>query len=104
MNNIAIFLDRDGTLNEEVGYINHPSRFRLFPWTAAAIKQINDAGLKAILITNQAGVARGYFTEEFLERVHEKLCDDLAAAGAHLDGIYYCPHHPREGIAPYRAD
>ena len=59
MKNIAIFLDRDGTVSEEVGYINHLSRFRLFPWTAAAIKRINDAGLKAILITNQAGVARG---------------------------------------------
>jgi D-glycero-D-manno-heptose 1,7-bisphosphate phosphatase len=103
MNNIAIFLDRDGTVSEEVGYINHLSRFRLFSSTAAAIKRINDAGLKAILITNQAGVARGYFTEDMIARVHDHLCGELATAGARLDAIYYCPHHPREGVEPYRA-
>jgi D-glycero-D-manno-heptose 1,7-bisphosphate phosphatase len=100
--NIAVFLDRDGTVSEEVGYINHLSRFRLFPWTATAIKRINDAGLKAILITNQAGVARGYFTEELLTSVHDYLCDELVAGGARLDAIYYCPHHPNEGVPPYR--
>lgn len=104
MSNIAVFLDRDGTLSEEVGYVNHISRFKLYPWTAAAIKRINEAGLKAILITNQAGVARGYFTEDLLLQVHEKLRADLAAEGARLDAIYYCPHHPREGAPPYRAD
>jgi D-glycero-D-manno-heptose 1,7-bisphosphate phosphatase len=103
MNNIAIFLDRDGTVSEEVGYINHLSRFRLFPWTAPAIKRINDAGLKAILITNQAGVARGYFTEDLIVRVHEHLCAELSLAEACLDGVYYCPHHPKEGVPPYRA-
>jgi D-glycero-D-manno-heptose 1,7-bisphosphate phosphatase len=104
MKDIAIFMDRDGTVSEEVGYINHLSRFRLFPWTAAAIKQINAAGIKAILITNQAGVARGYFTEDMIGQVHNLLIGELAAAGAHLDGIYYCPHHPSAGQPPYRAD
>lgn len=104
MNNIAVFLDRDGTLNEEVGYINHISRFKLYPWAARAIKTLNDAGLKAILVTNQAGVARGYFKEEMVLAVHDKLRADLAAEGARLDAIYYCPHHPTAGEPPYRSD
>jgi D-glycero-D-manno-heptose 1,7-bisphosphate phosphatase len=102
--NIGVFIDRDGTVSEEVGYVNHVSRFRLFPWTAAAIKKLNQAGLKAILVTNQAGVARGYFKEEMIAQVHERLIEELQQAGAYLDGIYYCPHHPNAGTPPYRAD
>ena len=67
----AVFIDRDGTISEEVGYINHPSRFRLFPYSAAAIKLLNDSGWLAIVITNQAGVARGYFSEDMIQTVHE---------------------------------
>lgn len=104
MKNIAVFLDRDGTVSEEVGYINHLSRYKLFPWTAEAIKRLNEAKLKAILITNQAGVARGYFTEDLIWKVHEKLTLELAESGARLDGIYYCPHHPSAGQAPYRVN
>lgn len=104
MKHIGVFLDRDGTVSEEVGYVNHLSRYKLFPSTAQAIKKLNNAGLKAILITNQAGVARGYFTEDLIWRVHEKLVSELANFDARLDGIYYCPHHPSAGEPPYRAN
>ncbi|MBA2502598.1 MAG: HAD family hydrolase [Pyrinomonadaceae bacterium] len=98
----AAFIDRDGTISEEVGYINHPSRFRIFPYSAAAVRLLNDAGWLAILVTNQAGVARGYFTEDLIEVVHDRLRHDLEAGGARLDAVYYCPHHPSTGDAPYR--
>lgn len=100
----AVFIDRDGTLSEEVGYINHPSRFQVFPYTAAAIKLLNDHDWLAIVITNQAGVARGYFSEAMIETVHEYLKRDLHETGARIDGIYYCAHHPSVGDPPYRQD
>ncbi len=98
----AVFLDRDGTVSEEVGYVNHLGRFRLLPRTAEAIRRLNQSGLLAVLVTNQAGVARGYFREELVRQVHQRLQDLLAREGAHLDAIYYCPHHPRVGAPPYR--
>ena len=104
MKQVAVFLDRDGTVSEEVGYVNHLSRFKLFPWTAEAIKKLNKAHIKAILVTNQAGVARGYFTEDLIIEVHNKLVEELAKTGAYLDAIYYCPHHPSAGQPPYRAN
>ena len=100
----AVFIDRDGTISEEVGYVNHPSRYRVFPYAAEAIKHLNDAGWLACLVTNQAGVARGYFAEEMIGRVHQLLIDELTRGGARLDAIYYCPHHPSVGDAPYRLD
>jgi D-glycero-D-manno-heptose 1,7-bisphosphate phosphatase len=100
----AVFIDRDGTISEEVGYINHPSRFRLFPYSAAAIKLLNDNGWLAIVITNQAGVARGYFAEDMIQTVHETLRQDMAATDARIDAIYYCAHHPSVGEPPYRLD
>ena len=102
--NRAVFIDRDGTLSEEVGYINHPERFRLFPYAGQAIKRLNENGWLAIVTTNQAGVARGYFAEEMIEAVHQGMRDDLAKAGASLDAIYYCAHHPSVGEPPYRFD
>jgi len=98
----AVFIDRDGTISEEVGYVNHPSRYKVFPFAAEAIRLLNDAGWLAILVTNQAGVARGYFSEELIHVVHDLLKAALARGGARLDGIYYCPHHPTIGDAPYR--
>lgn len=100
----AVFIDRDGTLSEEVGYINHPSRLRLFPYSAHALKLLNEKGWLAIVVTNQAGVARGYFQEEMVRVVHERLRKKLAEHGAHLDAIYYCAHHPSVGQEPYRLD
>jgi D-glycero-D-manno-heptose 1,7-bisphosphate phosphatase len=100
----AVFIDRDGTISEEVGYVNHPSRYRVFPFASQAVKLINDAGWLAVLVTNQAGVARGYFKEELIATVHDQLRQELARGGARLDAVYYCPHHPSVGDAPYRAD
>ena len=100
----AVFIDRDGTISEEVGYINHPSRFRVFPYAAAAIKHLNDAGWLAIVVTNQAGVARGYFSEDMIQTVHAGMTEELENGGARLDAVYYCAHHPSVGEPPYRFD
>lgn len=100
----AVFIDRDGTISEEVGYINHPSRFRVFPYSAPAIRLLNESGWLAIVVTNQAGVARGYFPEEMIQRVHQSLNRYLESNGARLDAIYYCAHHPSAGEPPYRLD
>lgn len=100
----AVFIDRDGTLSDEVGYINHPSRFRLLPYAADAIKHLNENGWLAIVTTNQAGVARGYFSEDMIATVHEAMTKDLERDGARLDAIYYCAHHPSVGEPPYRFD
>jgi D-glycero-D-manno-heptose 1,7-bisphosphate phosphatase len=97
-------MDRDGTISEEVGYVNHPSRYRVFPYSAEAVRMLNDAGWLAILVTNQAGVARGYFTEEVITAVHGALERELERGGARLDAIYYCAHHPTVGEPPYRFD
>jgi D-glycero-D-manno-heptose 1,7-bisphosphate phosphatase len=102
--NRAVFMDRDGTISEEVGYLNHPSRFRIFPYSGAAVKLLNINGWLAIVVTNQSGVARGYFPEEMIRTVHEQLNIELAGATARLDAIYYCPHHPTAGQAPFRLD
>jgi len=99
----AIFLDRDGTICEEVGYVNHLSRSRLLPNSLEAIGLINQAGLLAVVTTNQSGVARGYFSQDLVEAVHAKLQASVTGAGARLDAIYYCPHHPTEGTPPWRA-
>jgi D-glycero-D-manno-heptose 1,7-bisphosphate phosphatase len=97
-------MDRDGTLSEEVGYVNHPSRFRLFPYAASAIKHLNDSGWLAIVITNQAGVARGYFSEDMIQTIHAAMRQELENSGARLDAVYYCAHHPTVGEPPYRLD
>ena len=99
----AVFIDRDGTLTEEMGYINHPRRLGLLPRSAEAIRRLNRSGLKAVMVTNQSGVARGYFSEEVLQAVNEALVCQLNAEGAHLDGLYVCLHHPTVGEPPYRA-
>ncbi|MFY9583666.1 MAG: HAD family hydrolase [Candidatus Acidiferrales bacterium] len=88
----AVFLDRDGTLCEEMGFLNHLSRFQMFPFAAPAIRRLNEAGVPVIVVTNQSGVARGIFPELLVHLVHEKMTAELAAAGAHLDAIYFCPH------------
>lgn len=100
----AVFIDRDGTISEEVGYVNHPSRFQLYPYSSAAIKLLNDNGWLAIVVTNQAGVARGYFSEDIVKQIHQRLRQELLYASAHLDAIYYCVHHPTVGEPPYRLD
>lgn len=98
----AVFIDRDGTLTEEVGYVNHPSRLRLLPRSAAAVRRLNAAGIAVVVVTNQAGIARGYFSPDVLAAVNDALVGQLKDEGAHLDGVYVCPHHPTEGEPPYR--
>jgi len=88
----AVFLDRDGTMSEEVGYLNHASRFRMFPFATAAIRRFNQAGVPVIVVTNQSGVGRGYFPESLVQAVHEVMTQQLAAGDARVDAIYYCPH------------
>jgi len=97
-----VFLDRDGTINEQMGYINHISRFQLLPGVEAAIARLNKAGIPVVVVTNQSGLARGYFPEQLLDQVHQKMNRQLAAAGAHVDGIYICPHHPEAKEERYR--
>ena len=98
----AIIMDRDGTVCDEVGYVNHVDRIRLLPRSAAAIRAANEAGFQTVVVTNQAGVARGYFAESLVDDVHDRVRELLAEHGARLDGIYYCPHHPDVGAPPYR--
>ncbi|SEM78350.1 D-alpha,beta-D-heptose 1,7-bisphosphate phosphatase [Syntrophus gentianae] len=98
----AIFLDRDGTLIEEVGYLDRLERLKLFPDSARAIRLINSSGMKAVVATNQSGIARGYFTESVVEMLNDHLQKLLQAQGAQIDRFYYCPHHPTEGLGVYR--
>ncbi len=100
----AVFLDRDGTINEDIGYVSKPEELIIYPWAAEAIRLINDAGLKTIVVTNQSGVARGMYTEETLEEIHRKLITELAREGARIDAVYYCPHHPRIGDVRYKIE
>lgn len=97
----AVFLDRDGTLNEEVHYLSQPEQLNLLPTAAETIAMLNQREIAVVVITNQAGIARGIFTEQHLQIIHDRLTQMLAAFNAKLDGIYYCPHHPTAGIGEY---
>src|SRR5262249_9607817 len=90
----AIFMDRDGTVSEEIGYMYHAGLYKPFAWAGPAIRKINESGMKAVLITNQSGVGRGYFGAEMVEEVHQILREELSRHNAHIDAIYICPHHP----------
>ena len=100
----AVFFDRDGTLNFDVGYVTHLDDFKLLPRAAAAVRRVNEAGWLAVLATNQAGAARKYFPEWMIAKVHEKLVRELACRGARLDGLYYCPHLPDAEEPAFRMD
>lgn len=88
----AVFLDRDGTIAEEVGYLNHASRFRMFPWVAGAVQRLNEAGYPVVVVTNQSGVGRGYFPESLVHEVNQLMMHLLSKSGAKVDAIYHCPH------------
>jgi len=92
--NKAIFLDRDGVINKEVGYLSSPDKFDFIDGTIEALKTLKQKGFLLIIITNQAGIARGYYSEEILGNIHKKMNDILQQNDIILDGIYYCPHHP----------
>ncbi len=92
----CVFVDRDDTVAKNVPYCDSPDKFFLFPGVPEQIKRLNDAGFLVIMITNQSGVNRGYFSEETLKAIHDKMNREIEAAGGHLDAIYYCPHRPDE--------
>jgi D-glycero-D-manno-heptose 1,7-bisphosphate phosphatase len=97
----VVYLDRDGTLNEEVGYIRELSNLNLIAGAAEAIKRLNSAGVAAVLVTNQTGAARGFYGEDHIVNLNARLVKLLAAEGASLDAVYYCPHLADGTIAPY---
>jgi D-glycero-D-manno-heptose 1,7-bisphosphate phosphatase len=99
--NRAVFLDRDGTLIEEVGYLDRVDRVELYPWSIDAVRLLNRAGLRVIVVTNQSGIARGFFTEAIVDDVHAHISALLAEGGAYVDAYYYCPHHPQGHRAGY---
>jgi D-glycero-D-manno-heptose 1,7-bisphosphate phosphatase len=97
----AVFVDRDGTLIEEVGFLDRVERLAFYPWTTDAIRALNHAGLRVVVVSNQSGVARGLFTEAVVDRVHSHMESLLQAGGAHIDAYYYCPHHPDGKVPRY---
>jgi D-glycero-D-manno-heptose 1,7-bisphosphate phosphatase len=97
----AILLDRDGTINRETGYLGDPEELELLPGAAEGLRRLREAGYRLVVLTNQAGVARGYYDEAAVAVVHERLREMLRVQGVELDGIYYCPHHPN-GTGAYR--
>lgn len=104
MKKAAVFLDRDGTINEEMGYINHRDRFIIFPFVAESIKIFNSLDFRVIVVTNQSGIARGYFDESLVVELHDRLINEMKEQNAIIDAIYYCPHHPGEGTGKYIID
>jgi D-glycero-D-manno-heptose 1,7-bisphosphate phosphatase len=101
MTGAAVLLDRDGTLIEEVGYLDRPARVALYPFAADAVRALNRAGIPIVMVTNQSGVARGFFSEAVVHDVHRRIADLLARGGAHIDAYYYCPHHPDGHVPDY---
>ena len=99
--NPAVFLDRDGTMIEDVGYLDALDRIAFYPWTIDAIRMLNRARLPVVVVTNQSGIARGIFDEDFVAETHRHLNARLAAGGARVDAYYYCPHHPDGSVAAY---
>ncbi len=94
MRRAAVFLDRDGTLNHDPGYLGAAEEFRFLPGAVPAVKRLKDAGYLVFVVSNQSGIARGFFDEKMLRRIHDRMEEELRRGGAVLDGIYYCPHHP----------
>jgi histidinol-phosphate phosphatase family protein len=98
----AVFLDRDGTLIEEAGYLDRLDRLSIYPYTVDAVRLFNRAGFAVIVISNQSGIGRGVVRESFVAEAHAHISARLAAGGASLDGFYYCPHHPDASVAAFR--
>lgn len=99
--NKAFFLDRDGTIIVDKCYLGDPQGVELLPGAAEAIKKMNDAGFLVIVVTNQSGVARGFYPEDNVKRVNARLNEQLSGYGAHIDAFYYCPHLPGAPVKKY---
>jgi len=100
----AVFLDRDGTIIEDVGYLSDICQIRILPGAAEAIRLLKHNGFKVIIVTNQAGVAKGYFSEEKLQEINTRLLETMSEQGAHVDKIYYCPHHTEGTVEEYKKE
>lgn len=100
----AVFIDRDGTINEQLGYINHRSRFVILPGVCEAVSLLNKNNFWAIIVSNQGGVARGYYPLELVDEIHTFLKSSLKKDGAVIDGIFFCPHHPAGILPEYSSD
>jgi D-glycero-D-manno-heptose 1,7-bisphosphate phosphatase len=98
----ALFLDRDGVLNEDRGYVSRWADFAWIPGARETVAAFNRAGWLVIVVTNQSGVGRGYYTEADMHALHSRMAEDLAAMGAHFDDVYYAPHHPEAPVEAYR--
>jgi D-glycero-D-manno-heptose 1,7-bisphosphate phosphatase len=98
----AAFLDRDGTIIRDIGYLKEPTQVEFFPWSIDAVRALNEAGFAVVVITNQSGIARGYLTEPGVEAVHHWISSVMEAGGARIDAYYYCPHHPEGSVEAYR--
>ncbi len=99
----AVFLDRDGTINEDVGYLSELSHLTLYPWAIDAVRLLNRAGYLVVMVTNQGGIGRRMIRPEFVGELHAVIDQRLAAGGAHVDGWYFCPHHPEALVEELRA-
>ena len=100
----AVFVDRDGTINEQRGYVNHISRFVLLPGVGEAISLLNKNNHLVVVTSNQSGVAQGYFPVNLVHEIHELMKQELAKDNAYLDGVYFCPHHPRGVVSEYKKE
>ncbi len=99
----VVFLDRDGTINYDAGYVNDVDNFIIYPYTPQAVRMLNEAGYLVIVITNQSGLGRGFFNEDTLDEIHTYMVRALKQQGALIDGIYFCPHDPNAKIEKYKA-
>lgn len=102
--NKAVFLDRDGTINVEKGYLFRIEDFEFLPGAVEALKSVQDAGYKLIIITNQSGIARGYYTLQDFHRINNWMLETLEAKGVHINKVYFCPHHPEAAVPEFRID
>jgi len=100
----AVFFDRDGTINKDVGYPNSYTMIDIFPYSFEAVKKINQANFLAVVVTNQSGIGRGYIEEKNLCGLHQKMARAFGRHGAHFDGIYYCPHYEDSENPEYRGE
>ncbi|MDO8552456.1 MAG: HAD family hydrolase [bacterium] len=97
----AVFLDRDGVINEEHGYEHRPQYIRLLPGAAAALRRVNELSIPVIIVSNQSGIARGYYMQDYVDSFHKQFSEILKDFGASIDHFYYCPHHPTAGEGDY---
>ncbi len=102
--NKAVFLDRDGTINIDKGYVYRREDFEFINGAIEAIRKLNGSGFKVIVVTNQSGIGRGYYTEADVEKLHQYINSELSKNKAHIDAFYYCPHHPTEALGRYRIE